>query len=153
MRVAIVCGVSAAWNEHTEQRLRAAGHRAGGARTAVIELLAAQDCCVSAQEIHDGLRADGRSVGIASVYRVLDVLSELRLVQRVDVGDGVARFEPAAPGGDHHHHVVCGDCGKVEPFSDSSLERAIAQASSRLGYAVEGHEVVLRGECGDCRAV
>ncbi len=71
-------------------------------------------------------------------------------MQRVDVGDGVARYEPAG-GEDHHHHVVCDDCGKVEPFSDPSLERAIELASSRLGYSVEGHEVVLRGECGDCR--
>jgi Fur family ferric uptake transcriptional regulator len=73
-------------------------------------------------------------------------------VQRVDVGDGIARFEPALPDGDHHHHVVCDDCGKVEPFSDSSLETAIARASERLGYSVDAHEVVLRGECGDCRS-
>ena len=113
--------------------------------------MAGQDCCASAQEIHETLRGKSRSVGIASVYRVLDVLTELRLVQRVDVGDGIARFEPALPDGDHHHHVVCDDCGKVEPFSDSSLETAIAQASKRLGYSVDAHEVVLRGECGDCR--
>jgi Fur family transcriptional regulator, ferric uptake regulator len=106
---------------------------------------------VSAQEIHDELRARGRSVGIASVYRILDLLSEHRLVQRVDVGDGVARFEPALVGADHHHHVVCEDCGKVEPFTDGSLEQAIAGVSGRLGYTVAAHEVVLRGECDDCR--
>ena len=138
------------WLDTTHGALRDAGLRSGGARSAVLELLARQSCCASAQEIHEALEAAGRSVGIASVYRVLDTLSELRLVQRVDVGDGVARYEPAGSG-DHHHHVVCGDCGKVEPFSDPSLERAIGAASSRLGYVVEGHEVVLRGECGDCR--
>jgi Fur family ferric uptake transcriptional regulator len=140
------------WREQTETALREAGFRAGGARAAVLDLMAGQDCCASAQDIHDGLRGSGRSVGIASVYRVLEVLSELRLVQRVDVGDGIARFEPVPPGGVHHHHVVCDDCGKVEPFSDSSLERAIASASDRVGYRVDAHEVVLRGECGDCRA-
>lgn len=140
------------WRAHTQDALREAGFRAGGARAAVIDLLAVQDCCASAQEIHETLRGSGRSVGIASVYRVLEVLSELRLLQRVDVGDGVARFEPALADGDHHHHVVCDDCGKVEPFSDPSLETAIASASKRLGYNVDAHEVVLRGECGDCRA-
>jgi Fur family ferric uptake transcriptional regulator len=138
------------WLDTTRGALRDAGLRSGGARAAVLELLARQDCCASAQELHEALQVAGRSVGIASVYRVLDTLSELRLVQRVDLGDGVARYEPAG-GGDHHHHVVCGDCGKVEPFSDPSLERAIELASSRLGYSVEGHEVVLRGECGECR--
>ncbi len=140
------------WRERTEEALRAAGFRAGGARAAILDLMAGQDCCSSAQEIHETLRAHGRSVGIASVYRALEALSELRLVQRVDVGDGIARFEPASPGGDHHHHVVCDDCGKVEPFSDPSLERAIARTSERLGYNVDAHEVVLRGECGDCSA-
>ena len=138
------------WLDTTRGALRDAGFRSGGARSAVLDLLARQSCCASAQELHEALDKSGRSVGIASVYRVLDTLSELRLVQRVDVGDGIARYEPTA-GGDHHHHVVCGDCGKVEPFSDQSLERAIELASSRLGYSVEGHEVVLRGECGECR--
>ena len=139
------------WLETTQTAMRVAGLRAGGARSAVLELLARQACCASAQELHDLLVAEGRSVGIASVYRVLDTLTELRLVRRVDVGDGIARFEPAGAN-EHHHHVVCDDCGKVEPFSDASLERAIALASSRIGYAVGAHEVVLRGECGDCRA-
>jgi Fur family ferric uptake transcriptional regulator len=142
----------ATWREHTEEALREAGFRAGGARAAILDLMAGQDCCASAQDIHGSLRENGRSVGIASVYRVLEVLSDLRLVQRVDVGDGIARFEPASAGGDHHHHVVCDDCGKVEPFSDSSLERAIARTSERLGYSVDAHEVVLRGECDDCSA-
>jgi Fur family transcriptional regulator, ferric uptake regulator len=140
-----------AWLEHSGSVIKRAGFRSGGARLAVLAELARQDCCVSAQEIHDALHASGRSVGIASVYRILDLLSELRLVQRVDVGDGIARYEPAGLGGDHHHHVVCDDCGRVEPFSDSSLERAIASISRRLGYDVAGHDVVLRGECGDCR--
>jgi Fur family ferric uptake transcriptional regulator len=140
------------WRAHTDEALKSAGFRAGGARAAVLDAMAEQSCCVSAQELHRRVRDEGRSVGIASVYRVLDELVELRLVQRVDVGDGIARYEPALPGGDHHHHVVCDDCGKVEPFADSTLESAIANASKRLGFSVDAHEVVLRGECGDCRA-
>jgi Fur family transcriptional regulator, ferric uptake regulator len=148
MRTAIIYGVT--WLETTRTALREAGLRSGGARAAVVEGLAREPCCVSAQELHARLRAEGRTVGVATVYRVLDTLAELRLVQRVDVGDGIARYEPALDEG-HHHHVVCGDCGKVEPFSDPTLERALEQASARVGYAVAGHEVVLRGECGDCR--
>ena len=90
-------------------------------------------------------------MGVASVYRALDTLVELRLVQRVDIGDGIARFEPAREGHDHHHHLVCDDCGKVEPFTDETLERALERAAGRLGYAMEQHEVVLHGACDDCR--
>ena len=95
----------------------------------MIESLAAQDCCRSAQEIFDQLRDEGRAVGIASVYRVLDLLVSLGLVQRLDLGGGVARYEPAMPGGEHHHHVVCVDCGEVRPFEDPGLERALDAAA------------------------
>ena len=140
------------WTTDTDATLARAGFRRGGARRAVVELLARQSCCLSAQEIFDRLRAADRPVGIASVYRVLDLLHELRLVQRVDVGDGVARYEPALPDGDHHHHhVVCDDCGKVEAFHDQRLEEAIRSVSDRVGYDVGGHDVLLRGACADCR--
>jgi Fur family transcriptional regulator, ferric uptake regulator len=149
MRIAII-STMVAWADHALSGLRSAGLRRGGARRAVVEYLASQRCCLSAQEIHDGIRDDGGAVGVASVYRALDTLAELRLVQRVDVGDGVARFEPAG-GGHHHHHLVCADCGKVEPFTDDRLERALEGAAGRLGYAMDQHEVVLRGACRMCR--
>jgi Fur family transcriptional regulator, ferric uptake regulator len=142
-----------AWAEKTIASLRAGGHRSGGARQAVVELLGAQDCCLTAQEIFDRLRAEGRRVGIASVYRVLEQLSRDGFVQRVDVGAGTSRFEPIHAGGEHHHHhLVCDDCGKVEAFADDQLERALRKVESRTGYTVAGHDVLLRGACRDCAA-
>jgi Fur family transcriptional regulator, ferric uptake regulator len=140
-----------AWIDDALQRLREATGRSGGARRVVVEFLGTQGCCVSAQELHDALRAGGARVGIASVYRTLDGLDDLGLVQRVDLGDGVSRFERADPHGEHHHHLVCGDCGKVEPFEDPALEAAIAGIAGGRGYDVAAHDVVLRGACGDCR--
>jgi Fur family ferric uptake transcriptional regulator len=139
------------WSEDAREHLKRAGHRPGAAGTLVLEYLAAQSCCRGAQEIHDALRAEGHRVGLASVYRMLDALAELALVQRVDVGDGVVRYEPARHA-DHHHHLVCGECGKVEPFADPELEQAIEAVEEQSGYSVVAHEVVLRGACGDCRA-
>jgi len=142
----------APWTESALSRLRDVSGRSGGARRLVVEFLGRQDCCVSAQEIHDRVRAGGTQVGIASVYRALDGLDELGLLQRVDLGDGISRFERADPGGDHHHHLVCDDCGKVEPFEDPALEAAIVTVAGGRGYDVAAHDVVLRGACGDCRA-
>jgi Fur family ferric uptake transcriptional regulator len=138
------------WSTEALSTLDGAGYRRGGARAAVVDLLGRQNCCLSAQEIHDRLRRARRPVGIASVYRALETLADLRLVKRVDAGDGIARYEPAAADGDHHHHLVCRDCGKVEAFSDSRLERAIDRVAGGLGYSVEEHEVVLLGACADC---
>ena len=140
------------WSALALASLQAEGLRNGGARRAVIEHLGVQSCCRSAQEIFDGIRDGGGRGGIASVYRALDQLVELRLVQRVELGDGVARFEPSHLDGEHHHHLVCDDCGNVEPFSDPGLEQALEDAARRLDYGMQAHEVVLHGHCGDCRA-
>jgi Fur family ferric uptake transcriptional regulator len=140
-----------AWVATAERGLRDAGHRASAPRAAVLEVIARQDCVLSAREIADELRAGGGEVGVATVYRTLELLEGMRLLQRLDVGDGSARFEPALPGGEHHHHhLVCDRCGKVTPFEDPQLERAIDELGSRLDYTVAGHDVVLRGDCPDC---
>lgn len=138
------------WNEHVHAVLRSAGLKRGGARDRVIELLAAQPCALSAVEIEDALRAEGRTTGRATIYRALDLLIEHGLVERVEVGDGQARFERAQPGGDHHHHLVCERCGRLVAFDDPGLERAIDRLCARLGVRVESHDVLLRGACGRC---
>jgi Fur family transcriptional regulator, ferric uptake regulator len=138
-----------AWSDLAREELRDAGRRAGVARDAVIDFLDRQTCCAGAQEIHEQLSDRGRKVGLATVYRVLDELAEHGLLQRVDVGDGVARYEPARS--EHHHHLVCEDCGKVEAFSDARLESAIRHVERESGYAVAAHDVVLRGACTSCR--
>lgn len=132
-------------------RLAAAGFRRGGAREAVIEVLASESCGLGALEIDERLRAGGRRVGRASVYRTLEQLEELGLVHRLDIGGALARFERVEPGGEHHHHMVCDRCGKVLPFSDEALERAVARVSGGARFEVRDHEVVLRGACGSCR--
>ena len=138
------------WAETTLSALHAAGHRDGGARRAVVELLGRQPCCLSAQEIFDELRAGGRRVGIASVYRALEQLTREGFVQRVEIGDGSSRYEPLHADGEHHHHLVCADCGKVEAFADDELERVLRGVESRTGYSVAAHDVVLRGACENC---
>lgn len=138
-----------AWAEHAQRELRRAGHRSGGARAQVMALLASQRCLLSAQAIHDELRTRDRAVGLASVYRALDVLANLRLVRRVEV-DGTACYEPADPSGDHHHHAVCSQCGRLSPFEDETLEQILHGLAERLGYDLDEHDVVLRGACPDC---
>jgi Fur family ferric uptake transcriptional regulator len=140
------------WEKRATETLAESGYRSGGARTAVVELLAGQDCCLSAQQIHDRLRERDRKVGIASVYRALEVLEGEELVHRLEVGEGGSRYEPALPGGDHHHHVICDDCGKVTAFEDPPLEDAIEKLAGRLPHMVSTHDVIIHGRCGGCSA-
>ena len=143
-------GRDSAWVEHAVVALGDAGYHRGGARLAVIELLARKDCSVTAIEIDDRLRATGQAIGRASVYRTLEQLEELKLVQRLEMGRGMASYERIEPSGEHHHHVVCESCGRVEPFEDPGLERAIGRLEDRVGFEVSEHEVVLRGRCPRC---
>jgi Fur family ferric uptake transcriptional regulator len=140
------------WIERAEGTLAAAGHRRGGARRAVLELLDAQRCALTAVEIEDALRAAERSVSRASVYRILDELERLRLVQRVETGQAMALYERVCDHDEHHHHLVCEGCGLVMPFADEALEQAISSLSRRVPLTVSEHEIVLRGACRNCAA-
>ena len=143
---------AAVWLTQAEATLAAAGRKKGGARRAILELLGSESCALSAIEIEDALRAEpSRRVSRASVYRILDELEGLGLVQRLDIGQPRVRYERVCEREDHHHHLVCDGCGVVMPFSDPALERAISSLSERVPLAVSEHEIVLRGSCRDCR--
>ena len=137
--------MTATW-EHSALASRRQG---GRARRAVVELLARQTCCLTAQEIFDGLRSTATPVGLASVYRTLTELSADGFVQKIELGDGTTRYEPVRGSG-HHHHLVCDSCGKVEAFEDDRLEQALRRVERQTGYSVAAHDVVLRGSCGEC---
>jgi Fur family ferric uptake transcriptional regulator len=141
----------AAWVDSAQATLAAAGRKRGGARRAVLELLGGQRCALSAVEIEDALRgARRRPVSRASIYRILDELERLGLVQRVDIGQAMVRYERVCGQEEHHHHLVCDECGTVMPFSDPALERAISSLSERVPLAVSEHEIVIHGACRDC---
>jgi Fur family ferric uptake transcriptional regulator len=111
----------------------------------VVELLAGAECALTALEIDR--RID--SVGRASVYRTLDRLEQLRLIQRVDVGGDAVGYE-RVDASTHHHHLVCQECGRLSPFTSEPLETAIEAVGRRSGFALASHDVVLRGTCSDC---
>lgn len=126
-------------------RLDEAGYRSGGARRQVVELLDGEHCAVTALELDRRLAAVGR----ASVYRTLEQLERLHLVQRVDIGGDAAGYERLDPD-EHHHHFVCEDCGTLSPFSSEELERAIEAIGRDAEFTVAAHDVVLRGSCRAC---
>lgn len=133
------------WAEHALQRLDEAGFRSGGSRRQVVELLASERCALTALEIDRRLE----SVGRATVYRTLEQLEGLHLVQRVEIGGDAAGYERLDPD-EHHHHLVCEDCGRLTPFASEALEEAIAAVSRHSEFAVAAHDVVLRGTCASC---
>lgn len=134
------------WTKRASERLDAAGYRSGAARRQVIELLAKERCALTALEMDRRLPA-----GRASIYRTLEQLEQLHLIQRIDIGGEAAGYERLDPG-EHHHHLVCEQCGLLAPFADPALERAIDAVSRSADFEVATHDVVLRGRCSRCQA-
>jgi Fur family ferric uptake transcriptional regulator len=138
------------WAARATDALTEAGYRRGGVRNAIVELLDEQSCALSAVEIGEALAERGRGASRASVYRVMEELERIGLLARVEVGQGIVRYEPLREGPGHHHHLVCERCGRLEPFTDDGLERAIRRLSERLPLEVSEHEIVIRGACRSC---
>jgi Fur family transcriptional regulator, ferric uptake regulator len=134
------------WTERALGALSEAGFRSGGGRRQVVEILAEERCALTALEIDRRLPGVGR----ATVYRALEQLEGLGLIQKVDVGGEGAGFERVDPSGHHHHHIVCERCGRVVAFEDEGLEQAIHALAKRPDFKVSSHEVTLRGECASC---
>ncbi len=139
-----------AWEKRALEMLGEAGYRRGGARVAVVEALARHDCAVTALELEEELRQRKVKVARASVYRGLNQLEELRLVQRFEAERGTASYERVDIDGHHHHHAICRRCGRMEPFEDQDLERAIERLSGQVPFEIAEHDVVLRGLCESC---
>lgn len=107
---------------------------------------------LSAEDVHRILQSKASGIGLATVYRSLELLFDMAFLQKMDFDDGKARFELNESGGSHqHHHLLCLKCGKVTSFEDDlldELERSIAEKS---GFRIVDHQVKFYGCCRECR--
>ena len=132
-------------------QLRHRSRRVTGARQAIIEALRKERRPMTVREISEALR--GARCDLVTVYRSMRMLEELKLVQRFDFGDGVARFELIGEHGHghHHHHLVCKRCTRIVEIEDcfpEELERSIA---SRNGFKSVTHRLEFFGVCPECQ--
>ncbi len=128
------------------QDLRRAGLKVTVPRLKILEILASADARhLSAEDIYKHLLEASHDIGLATVYRVLTQFEAAGLITRHHVEGGTAVFELNR--GDHHDHVVCVDCGRVEEFSDPGIEARQHEAASRLGFDLADHALILYGHC------
>ncbi len=109
---------------------------------------------MSAEDVYDFLRKNDSEIGLATVYRALDLLSELGILVQVDFGDGCARYElnTADPNVHHHHHLICLKCKRVIEFEEDFLDYLEYTIEKQSGFQIVNHEVKFFGYCKDCRA-
>jgi len=139
-------------------RFRGCGYRMTVPRQAIIEALSGTDKHLSAEEIYIKVHKTYPSVGLTTVYRTLEILSQMALVSKFDFGDGRARYElNEGKEKEHHHHLICTACKRVinyTEFIDEELEflkRAEKGLSKKYNFDINDHTIQFYGLCEKCR--
>ncbi len=108
----------------------------------------------TAEEIYETVKEACPEIGLATVYRTMQLFLELHLIDRVNLDDGYTRYEIGNINGEdtkhHHHHLICLNCGKVLSFEDDLLEDLENKITETMGFKIVDHEVKLYGYCVDC---
>jgi Fur family transcriptional regulator, ferric uptake regulator len=125
--------------------------RATRQRAAVASALAEADEFRSAQELHDILKHRGDSVGLTTVYRTLQSLADAGEVDVLRTKDGESIYRRCSTD-DHHHHLVCRECGKAVEVEGPAVEKWAEAVAKEHGFVDVGHTVEVFGICGDCAA-
>lgn len=131
------------------QKLQESGYRLTGSRRTVVEIVARSERALSPLEIFDLARGQHAGLGLVTVYRTLEKLEELHLIQRVHQPEGCQAFIAAFTG--HQHLILCSQCGKVQFFDGDNLEGLFQSIGQETGYQVRDHWLQLFGLCAGCR--
>ena len=128
------------------QNLKSMGLKATFPRLKILDLFQkAETRHMTAEDVYRALLGEGMDIGLATVYRVLTQFEQAGLLERHYFESGKAVFELNA--GNHHDHLVCLQCGKVEEFYDAEIEKRQAKIARERGFAITEHALYLYAEC------
>lgn len=130
------------------KRLKDKGYKLTTPRKMVLDQLSQHPLTIS--EIADKLRDNKVKVDLASIYRTLELFVELKVVHAIEFGDGKRRYE-LIDDKNHHHHLVCNNCGKVEDIRLTIVEKMLSDVKTQSDFRVERHSLELFGLCINCQ--
>lgn len=119
-------------------------------RRAVARLIADRSGHFSAADLVEAARARRLGIGRATIFRTLEVLTDLDLVERIDLPSGEHAYVACEPS--HHHHVVCSGCGRSQDIDDTGLRSVVREVARRTGFRIDDHRLELFGRCAECLA-
>lgn len=115
-------------------------------------LLEREEDHLSAEDVYLLVKEKAPEIGLATVYRTLELLSELKIVDKINFGDGVSRYDLRKEGAEHfHHHLVCMECGDVKEIEEDLLEGVEKVVQSDWGFQVKDHRLTFHGVCRQCQ--
>jgi Fe2+ or Zn2+ uptake regulation protein len=130
--------------------LERAGHRRTAPRRALAEVIAQREGHFTAESLLDESRRRHLGIDRATIFRSLELLAELGVVERLDLPSGEHAF--VACEARHHHHVVCSSCGRSTGVADHGLDRIAVAIGEAIGYRIDTHRLELFGTCPACQA-
>ena len=133
---------------HTGGRAFGSG-RMTAQRAAIAASAEQMGCVFTVDDLAVAARESDATVGIATVYRAVSAMEASGWLERVGERAGSALFARCSAGDHHHHHLICTDCGRLEP-AECPLEAIAASGETASGFVVTGHDVTLYGLCPDC---
>jgi len=140
-----------AMSDEIVRALDQAGVRLTGPRREIAALIAKRNGHFTAADLIADASKRRLGVGRATIFRLLDLLTEQRLVERVDLPDGRHAYVPCEPS--HHHHLVCVACGAIAEVDDCGIDTVTAEAARRSGFEIQSHRLELFGRCPHCKNV
>ncbi|KQB86860.1 Fur family transcriptional regulator [Corynebacterium lowii] len=138
-------------NKKTTARTPQLGARNTKQRAAVVEALVSLNNFASAKTIHHELTERGTPVGLSTVYRTLQSLADIHAVDVLSVAGGESLYRHCLSE-DHHHHLVCTQCGSTKEIDGGPVERWAQEVATHYGFALTGHDAEIYGLCPACQA-
>ncbi|MFA4884394.1 MAG: transcriptional repressor [Desulfotomaculaceae bacterium] len=136
-----------------EEKLRAKESKLTTRRELILKaLLENNGKHLSAEEVYNLVKREAPDVGLATVYRTLELFLEFDLIQTIDFGDGRKRYEFGAETGKnhHHHHLICIKCGSIIEVNEDLLEELENRVSIKHNFTVTDHQLKIFGICNQC---
>jgi Fur family transcriptional regulator, ferric uptake regulator len=130
-------------------KLKSNGYHLTVARKVVVDIFVACDKVLTPTELFFQARHTYPTIGLVTVYRTIEKLEELGLVQRVFFEEGGLGYYPRNDS--HEHLLVCKDCHRVEEFSGDDLRNLMQQVENQSGYEIRDHLLQFSGLCSNCR--
>lgn len=129
-------------------QLKENGYRLTNARKAVVKIVVNTTFALNPLDVYEQAKANCPSLGLVTVYRTLEKLEELDLIQRVHQPNGCNAYLPHADG--HQHLIICQQCGKAEYFEGDDMNAFFERVAGEHGFTVNEHWLQLFGICSDC---
>ncbi|WP_368644876.1 Fur family transcriptional regulator [Alkalibacterium putridalgicola] len=135
-----------------KKKLQEAGFKLTPQRELTVEvLLEKEKDHLSAEEVYLLVKSKNAGIGLATVYRTLEILTELQIINKLTFQDGIARYDLNMNGGKHqHHHLLCLKCGKIEEVKNDMLLEIEMEIEKEYHFIVKDHRLTFHGICSNC---